>query len=169
MLLSLFRICALLYNLFEYLPKRRMPSSEDPQLKVPFFNNYLSLMYHPEMWQRVWKKTEVEKGIEVHVPEDLPAFSAGAPPYLGNVTTGLSTMKSQPSIPAFDLSDRSARSSVGPSLLSSQRSFGSLRINTDFGSSNTPVEPASARNPADSMLSRQQSLTKLFSWDETSD
>ncbi|KAL0252036.1 hypothetical protein GEMRC1_001248 [Eukaryota sp. GEM-RC1] len=54
LLLSFFRIFALFHNLFEYVPKKRMPTSEDPNLKVPYLHDFLSKLQYPEQWQKVW-------------------------------------------------------------------------------------------------------------------
>ncbi|KAL0216487.1 hypothetical protein P9112_008671 [Eukaryota sp. TZLM1-RC] len=54
LVLSFFRIFALFHNLFEYLPKKRMPSSEDPNLKVPYLHKFISKLNEPEDWQRIW-------------------------------------------------------------------------------------------------------------------
>ncbi|KAL0211401.1 hypothetical protein P9112_009699 [Eukaryota sp. TZLM1-RC] len=112
LVLSLFRVFALFYNLFEYLPKKRMPSDEDPNLKVPYFHNYLSLNMQPEMWTKVWSIDEVKKGVDIHLPDDLPPLTSSGLNYRPTPLTPLSPPS--PFSPGTEIQSASTRSRAGP-------------------------------------------------------
>ncbi|KAL0246184.1 hypothetical protein GEMRC1_007398 [Eukaryota sp. GEM-RC1] len=148
----------MLYNLFEYLPKKRMPTAEDPHLKVPYFHNYLSLLSHPEMWQKVWDLEKIKQGPEVFLPDDLPPMSFNSP--MSAVPSGMlhrqgSTMFTNSShySPQSPMSSTSEQGS-----LLNRRAISTMHLNTGHEQSGL------ART--DSMLTKTRSMTKLLHWDE---
>ncbi|KAL0223194.1 hypothetical protein P9112_002584 [Eukaryota sp. TZLM1-RC] len=181
LLLSLFRVFALFYNLFEYLPKKRMPSSEDPNLKVPYYHNYLSLNMHPEMWTKIWSMDEVKKGVEIHLPDDLPPLAGGpSMASLPNTTHSMANLPlvntrsmanlhsgrihaqrgSMANLPTVEQSINMASPSSSSASLASRRNFPNIAVPPM-----TPSEPETTATGS-SLLSRTRSLKTLWSLEE---
>ncbi|KAL0244337.1 hypothetical protein GEMRC1_008421 [Eukaryota sp. GEM-RC1] len=142
-----------MYNLFEYLPKRRMPNSEDANLKVPYFHNYLSLLGKPELWHQVWDIEKVKAGPSVSLPDDLPPVlmpSSGTPKY-----------QSDNSSPASSLYYHSPNSPQTPSFALNSSPTGN-RWNTSSLALNDSKSPGFSQ----SAHSKLMGITKMLSWEE---
>ncbi|KAL0246574.1 hypothetical protein GEMRC1_007786 [Eukaryota sp. GEM-RC1] len=158
LMLLMFRVFAMLYNLFEYLPKKRMPTAEDPHLKVPYFHNYLSLLSHPEMWQKVWDIEKVKQGPEVFLPDDLPPIA------LTSSMSRASSMAFSPRQVSSFFEVDSPSNSENPTVISPPKSDSLLKRAVSMSHLNAGQEKTLYRT--DSMLTKTRSMTKLLHWDE---
>ncbi|KAL0211801.1 hypothetical protein RCL1_005427 [Eukaryota sp. TZLM3-RCL] len=73
LLLLVFRILALFYNLFEYLPKNATPDPNCESLKPPYNKNIYSQLQNPRSIANAWCVETIEKWMENNIGNPLPA------------------------------------------------------------------------------------------------